>query len=223
MRKKLFALQDEKYKKFSCTLLPDTDNIIGVRVPEIRKIAKELAKGKWQDYKDDKYYEEIMLQGLIIGYAKTDDILRFELLKNFIPKIKNWGVCDIVCSNLKFTNKNKSQMWKFLQQYFYSDSEFEVRFAVVMLLNYFIDDDYIDRVLNILDSIKHDGYYAKMAVAWAISICFVKQWDKSFKYIKSSNLPEWTYNKSIQKACESYRISDDKKRLLKALKRLKTA
>lgn len=218
MRQKLLALKDEKYKEFHSALVPNINNVLGVRVPEIRKLAKELAKGSWQDYKDDLYYEEVMIQGLVIGYAKLDAKERLEYLRGFIPKINNWGICDVVCSNLKFTNTNKGLVWEFLQPYLASDKEFEIRFGVVMLLGYFIDDEYIDRVLEILDRITHDGYYAKMAVAWALSVCFVKQWDKTLEYFKHSNLPKWTYNKAIQKSCESFRISDEQKQILRKMR-----
>ena len=179
------------------------------------KISKELAKGNWQNYKDNLYYEEIMIQGLVIGYAKLEPEKRLEFLREFVPKIDNWGICDIVCSNLKFIKQNKELVWEFIQPYLNSDKEFEIRFGVVILLNYFIEDEYIDRVLLILDKIKHDGYYAKMAIAWALSVCFVKYWDKTFEYFKTSNLEKWTYNKTIQKTCESYRITQDKKNLLR--------
>lgn len=219
MRNKLFALKDEKYRQFNASLLPDIDNVIGVRVPDVRKLAKELAKTDgWQNYKDDLYYEEIMIQGLVIGYAKLEAQERLEYLRIFVPKINNWGVCDVVCSNLKFVNKNKALVWDFLQPYLVSEKEFEIRFVVVMLLDYFIDDEYIDRVLKILDSISHEGYYAKMAVAWALSVCFVKQWDKTLEYFKHSNLPKWTFNKTVQKTCESFRVPDDRKKLLKKMR-----
>ncbi len=218
MRNKLFELKDEKYREFNSKLLPNIDNVLGVRVPDLRKLAKELAKGDWKNYKDDFYYEEIMLQGLVIGYAKLEPQKRLDLLIEFVPKINNWGICDIVCSNLKFIKENKELVWEFIQQYLNSDKEFEIRFGVVILLNYFIEDEYIDRVLKILDKIKNDGYYAKMAVAWALSICFVKYWDKTFEYLKSCNLDKWTYNKAIQKTCESYRIRDTQKEIIKNLK-----
>lgn len=220
VRERLLELQDEKYKEFHSALVPNVNNVLGIRVPDIRKIAKELSKNPdWQNYKDDLYYEELMIQGLLIGYAKLNAEKRIALLKEFVPKITNWGVCDVVCSNLKFTNKNKALVWEFLQDYLNSDKEFEIRFGVVMLLSYFLDDEYIDKVIRILDKIHHEGYYAKMAVAWAFSICFVKYWDKTLKYFEKSNISKWVYNKSIQKACESYRISDEKKELLKKMKK----
>ena len=219
MRKKLLELQDEKYREFNSKLLPNINNILGVRVPDLRKLAKELAQNDWQNYKDDLYYEEIMLQGLVIGYAKIDADKKLQLLREFIPKIDNWGTCDIVCSNLKFINQNKEMVWDFIQPYLNSKNEFDVRFSIVILLNYFIDDKYIDKILKILDKIKHDGYYAKMAVAWALSICFVKYWDKTLEYLQTSNLEKWTFNKTIQKTCESYRITTNQKDFLRKLKK----
>jgi len=219
MRKKLLELQDEKYREFNSKLLPNINNILGVRVPDLRKLAKELAQNDWQNYRDDLYYEEIMLQGLVIGYAKIDADKKLQLLREFIPKIDNWGTCDIVCSNLKFINQNKEMVWDFIQPYLNSKNEFDVRFGIVILLNYFIDDKYIDKILKILDKIKHDGYYAKMAVAWALSICFVKYWDKTLEYLQTSNLEKWTFNKTIQKTCESYRITTNQKDFLRKLKK----
>ena len=207
VRKKLLDLRDEKYQKFHSALVPNVDNVLGVRVPEVRKIAKELAKSpEWINYRDDLYYEEIMIQGLLIGYAKMEIDDRLNCIKNFVPKINNWGTCDVFCSNLKFTKKNKKIVWQFLQQYLNSEKEFEIRFVVVMLLSYYIEDDYIDKILEILDKINHDGYYAKMAVAWALSICFVKQWDKTIEYFKNSNLSDWVFNKAIQTTYKTYKI-----------------
>ncbi len=220
VRKKLLELKDDKYKKFNSILVPNVNNILGVRVPDIKKLAREFAKNpNWQYYNDELYYEELMIQGLLIGYAKIDIEQRLKLLENFIPKINSWGICDVVCSNLKFTNKNKEVMWNFLQNYLNSDKEFEIRFAVVMLLNYYIDDKYIDKVIKILGKINHEGYYAKMAVAWAFSICFVKYWNKTLRYFEKSNVSKWIYNKSIQKTCESYRVSSEEKELIKKIKK----
>ena len=175
VRKRLLELKDEKYRKFHSALVPGIDNVLGVRVPELRKIAKEFVKtGGWQKYNDSLYYEELMIQGLLIGYAKLETEEKLNLLRDFIPKITSWGVCDVVCSTLKFPQKDKELVLEFLQPYLKSNKEYQIRFGVVMLLNYFIEDKYIDKIFQILDGIKHDGYYAKMAVAWALSICFVK-------------------------------------------------
>lgn len=219
VRKRLFELGDKKYRDFNKVIVPKAGEMIGVKIPELRKIAKELVKTpKWQNYKDALYFEEIMLQGLLIGYAKVDSEKRLRLIRDFIPKIDNWGICDIFCSVLKFAKKEPDLVWDFIQPYLNSDREFEIRFGVVMLLSYFIDDEHIDKVLKIIDRIKSEKYYVKMALAWAISICFVKHWDRTFEYFKNTNISKWVHNKAIQKTRESFRIPDDKKEILKKMR-----
>ena len=224
IRQDLLNLQDKKYKEFHSSLCPGTDNIIGVRVPILRNYVKKLSKQeKVKEYilfNKTKYYEEVMLQGMLIGLIKNIDIKEIlTMLENFIPKIDNWAVCDICCAGLKIANKNKETVWTFIQKYLKSKKEFELRFAIVMMLNYFIDEKYIDKVLTVLDNIKHDGYYVKMAVAWTISVAFVKFQDKTFKYLKNNNLDDWTYNKGLQKICESLRVTKETKETIKAMKR----
>ena len=222
LRDKLFELSDEKYKTFHSGLCPNTDNIIGVRLPQLRQLAKEITKDDWRYFlsnsKED-YYEEILIKGLVIAYAKCDVEERLKYIKCFVPKIDNWAICDSFCNTLKFVNKNKKIVWEFIQPYLKSDNEFEVRFAVVIILNYYITEDYIDLILETLDKVKHSGYYVKMAVAWAISMCFVEFEGKTMSYLKHNNLDDFTYNKSLQKICESLRIDKNTKELIKSMKR----
>ena len=144
---------------------------------------------------------------------------RINYIESFVPKIDDWAICDSFCNTLKFVNKNKEIMWEFIQSYLKSYNEFEIRFAVVIILNYYITEDYIDLVLKTLDNIKHDGYYVKMAVAWAISMCFIKFEEKTMAYLKDNSLDDFTYNKSLQKICESLRIDKNTKELIKSMKR----
>lgn len=224
IKKKLFELSDQKYKEFHGGLCPGTENIIGVRVPVLRKYAQELFKQK--DWKqtieeiDNEYYEEIMLQGMLIGQAKNENInIILKYVEKYVPKIDNWAICDVFCAGLKATKKYKKEMWNFIQKYLKSDKEFEIRFAIVMILDYYIDKEYLKEDFKIFDNIKHEGYYVKMAVAWAISICLIKFYDETIKYLKVAKIDNWTYNKSIQKAIESYRISDEKKDFLRKMKK----
>lgn len=224
LRNKLFELADEKYKKFHSGLCPNTDNIIGVRLPQLRQIAKEITKDDWRGYLEnclEDYYEENLINGLVIAYAKCDVEEKLQYIKGFVPKIDNWAVCDSFCNSLKFTTKNREIVWEFLKPYLNSDKEFEIRFAVVMMLNYYITEEYIDAVLKCLDKISHDGYYVKMAVAWAVSICFIHFEDKTMDFLKNNNLDDFTYNKSLQKICESLRVDKDTKILIKSMKRKK--
>lgn len=219
---KLFDLSDPEYQKFQSKLCPNINNIIGVRLPLLRKLAKELAKKDWENflytYSND-YYEEIMLQGMIIGYVKTDIENLLEYVYNFIPKIDNWGVCDSFCAGLKFTKSNMERVWEFLKIYLNSKEEFELRFVIVMLLDFYIVNEYIDRVLILLDQIKHDGYYVKMAIAWALSICYIKYPDKTIVYLKNNTLDDFTYNKTLQKITESFRVGKEAKSIIRNMKR----
>lgn len=222
LRDKLFELSDDKFKTFHSRLCPNTDNIIGVRLPLLRQLAKEIAKGDWRNFlsnSKEEYYEEILINGLVIAYAKCDVEERLNYIESFVPKIDNWAICDSFCNTLKFVNKNKEIMLEFIQPYLRSYNEFEIRFAVVIILNYYITEDYIDLVLKTLDNIKHDGYYVKMAVAWAISMCFVKFEEKTMAYLKDNSLDDFTYNKSLQKICESLRVDKNTKELIKSMKR----
>lgn len=222
VRRKIFELADEKYKEFHSGLCPNTNNIVGVRVPVLRNYAKELAKEDFRTYlakaKND-YYEEILLQGMVIGLAKMECEERIEYLKKFIPKIDNWAICDITCAGLKFTNKNTEIVWDFLQDYLKSKNEFELRFGIVMLLDFYLKDDYIDKVLQILNNTHHEGYYVKMAIAWTISVAYIKFPEKTKKLLKNNNLDDFTYNKALQKIIESYRVSDEDKKVIKSMKR----
>lgn len=221
VREELISLSDEKYRDFHKNLCPGVENILGVRLPILRKISKNLSKDNYLDYlnnKDLKYYEEIMIKGLTIGYIKVDNDTRFNYIKNFIPYIDNWAVCDSFCNNLKFTNKNMNEVWNFLMTYLSSSNEFELRFVIVMILNYFLTEKFIDDVLNIFNNIHHEGYYVKMAVAWAISFAYIHFPEKTLEFLKNNNLDKFTYNKSLQKIIESNRVSKDDKNLMRSMK-----
>ena len=223
IRQELIKLADDKYRSFHSNLCPGVENILGVRLPLLRKIAKNLSKE--EDYHnylnndDTKYYEEIMIEGLIIGYLKTDNENRFNYIKNFIPKIDNWAICDSFCNNLKFTKKNINEVWNFILPYTSSENEFHIRFTVVMMLNFYIIEDYIDDLLNTLNNIHHDGYYVKMAVAWALSYAYIDFPEKTLVFLKNNNLDNFTYNKSLQKIIESTRVSKEDKDLMRSMKR----
>lgn len=224
IKNKLFELADEKYKEFHGGLCPGVNNIIGVRVPVLRNYAKELVKKYsleelWNQI-DDEYYEEIMLKGMIIGLSKKENIdVVFNYIKQFVPKINNWAVCDVFCGGLKITKKYKEEMWNFIQTYIKSEKEFEIRFAIVMILDYYIEEEYLKKDFEIFDSITNKDYYVQMAIAWAVSICLIKHYDKTVQYLRNCKLDKFTFNKSLQKAIESYRISNDKKEILKIMKK----
>lgn len=225
IKKELQNLADTKYKEFHKGLCPGTENIIGVRVPVLREYAKKLSK-KYEiddllENIDDEYYEEIMLQGMLIGLKKDKEISYILAdIEKFVPKIDNWAICDTFCAGLKITKKNLDKMWEFLQKYVKSSKEFEIRFGVVMILDYYITESYLDRNFKVFDSIKSDKYYVQMALAWAVSICLIKFYDKTIEYLNKCKLDKFTYNKALQKAIESYRITNEQKEELRNMKKI---
>lgn len=221
VRERLFELQDIKYREFHCRLCPTKKEIIGVKIPVLKKLSKEL-------YKEDKqilskigneYYEEIMLQGLIIALSKEPLDKRINLIKQFVTKIDNWSVCDVFCSSLKIKNSEKKIYFDFLKIYYKSKKEFELRFLVVMLLDYFLEEEYLDAVFKIINEIRSEKYYVNMAVAWLLSVAFIKYRDKTLSELSMLKIEDWTYNKAIQKIIESKRVSDEDKEYLKTKKR----
>lgn len=222
VREQLLELAEENYQRFSSSLIPTIHNVLGVRLPLLRKMAKTIAKGDWRTYlkhADSDYFEEIMLQGMVIGYVKCDLEEKLRYVSDFVPKIDNWSVCDSFCIGLTVARKNQERVWDFLQPYLRSKEEYELRFGVVMLLNFYVDAVYLRRVFEKLDTVTHDGYYVKMAVAWALSVCFVKDSESTLEYLKKSSLDDFTYNKTLQKITESNRVDAETKNRIRAMKR----
>ena len=221
IRDKLFELQDLKYKEFHSGICPNNDNIIGIRVPVLKKLAKDLYKSD----KDiltkigDKYYEEIMLQGLVIALSTESVDKKLELIEAFVPKIDNWAVCDIFCSSIKIKKNEQEKYYKFLTKYYSSKKEFELRFLLIMLLDHYLVGEYLDDIYSIIKNIKSDKYYVKMAIAWLLSVSYVKYPQYTLSNIDSLQLDNWTYNKTIQKIIESKRVTDKEKDILRKKKK----
>lgn len=213
---------ESKFQEFTSGLIPGTDPIIGVRVPVIRELAKKIAKKDWRSYlvnaRDDTY-EEIALQGFVIGYAKADIDEILSYAKAFIPKIHDWSVNDGFCSTFKIARKHREKVWEFLMQYRDSANEFEQRVVAVMLMAHFLEEEYIDRVLAVWDALKHEGYYCRMGVAWGVATAYAKFPKETHAFLLDNHLDDFTYNKSIQKMLESYRISPEDKAVLRGMKR----
>ncbi len=221
IRVTLEELAEEGYREFNKSLTPGKENILGVRLPALRKLAKQLVKEDWRGYlkeaKDDSM-EEVMLQGMVIGYcnAEIEEIL--SLARAFIPKIDCWPVCDSFCGGLKITKKHMERMWEFIQPYLASDKEYELRFGVVMLL-YYLQPEYASLAFAHFDQIKHEGYYVKMAVAWVLSMYYVQLPELTMEYLKYNALDKFTYNKTLQKIVESLKVDPETKLRIKAMKR----
>lgn len=219
LREKLLEAAEEKYKEFHKSLVPGLEHMLGVRMPKVREIAKWAAKQEWEEEWEalsNECYEELMIKGLLIGYGKLQQEQQTEYLKKYVPLINNWGICDCCCNTWKFMRGDREYWYAFLENYLYSQNEFEVRFAVVSMLDHFIDAKYVDRLYDAFSSITQEGYYVKMAVAWAVSVCYVKFPEKTERFLEKQVLDGFTQNKAIQKIRESYRVSkEDKEKLLK--------
>ena len=220
IKKQLLEMQESGYKKFSAALIPGCDNMLGIRLPLLKKMAKELAKGDWRTYLEnacDDYFEETMLQGFTLGFVKVDIEEILPYVKRFIPKINNWSVCDSFCASFKIAAKERERMWAFLMDY-REGEEFEQRVVAVMLMDHFLTEEYIDRVTEVLVGLDNHGYYTRMAVAWAIATAYAKFPEKIKPVIEERRLNTWTHNKAIQKMIESFRISEEDKTYLNTLK-----
>ncbi|MDY3801115.1 MAG: DNA alkylation repair protein [Bacilli bacterium] len=203
----LFSFEDLEYKNFNSKLVLK-NNLIGIRVPILKKIAKELAKGNYKEFisiMNHNYHEEVLIHGLILGYIK-DPMNYFD---DYIKYMNDWQSCDITISNMKYFKYN--QDINYIKKYLYH------RVGYVILLTYYIKDEYIDELYNIVDNYNSDNYYVKMAVAWLLSYLIIYDKNRAVKYLKKSKLDDFTYNKGIQKAIESKKIKD--KKWLKDLKR----
>ena len=222
IKAELVRLAEPEYAVFSRRLLPGTENVLGVRLPLLRRLARRIAKGDWAAYLDtagDGSFEEVMLQGMVIGAicAPPQEVLARTAA--FVPKIDNWSVCDSFCSGLKLARTHPEPVWEFLQPYFEDPRPFAVRFAVVMLLFYYIDAQHLPRVLALLEEVHSDEYYVKMAVAWAVSMCYVQFPEKTMAYLRNNTLDDFTYNKSLQKITESLCVDSETKKTIRAMKR----
>lgn len=222
IRAELEKRADEKYRKFSAGLLPGVNSILGVRLPELRKMAKQLARSDWREnlrQLSDDTFEEIMLQGIMIGCVSCPAEERLELIREFVPKIDNWSVCDSFCTGLKFVKSEKERVFSFLQPFFVSEKEFEQRFAAVILLDYYIDETWLSRTVKALEQINAKQYYAKMAVAWAMAECYLHFPDEVMPVLRQNRLAPEVRQKTLQKIIESRTISQDTREEIRAMKK----
>ena len=221
----LSSMADEKYRLFSCKLLPDAvrKTVIGVRLPRLRTLAKNMVKnGAYAIVLNSSIgstMEEKMVYGMLIGYAPLTDEQKFEYLLKFVPKIDCWSVCDCVCVSLKF--KDKKKLWAFLlKNYAKSTAEFELRFVLVMALNHFLEEKYLEDVLRLVANISSSAYYVVMAQAWLLSMLYVKFPQSMLDFLTSHKVSIIVYAKTLQKILESRQISQIQREKIKNLRYL---
>lgn len=214
---------ERDYREFHKGLCKTSKSeILGVRLPLIRKFSKEIAKGNVDSFLsvcDEKYYEVLMSEGLVIAYLKKPISEKTYLIDSFVPKIDNWAVCDSFCSTIKPKENEMSFLFDYLIAFALSDDEYSIRFATVLMMDNFINEKYIDRLFEIFNKTNISYYYTSMAVAWSISFCFASFRDKTLNYLENNSLDKDTLNRAVQKCCDSYRISREDKILLKSMKK----
>ena len=222
IRNRLFELKDEKYKEFTLKLIPglETDNVIGVRTPQVAKIAKEIIKsGDYSSFLDDcphKYYEEMGIHVAIINSMKDYDSVIREI-DRFIPHVDNWATCDGIKPRKAFS-KNCDRLIIDAKRWIKSEHIYTKRFGIEMIMNFFLDDNFKREYNDLVASIRSDEYYINMMIAWYFATALAKQYNDTIPFIENRRLDEWTHKKTIQKARESYRITEEQKEYLKSLK-----
>ena len=221
VQKQLMAMQDLKYRDFQCKLMPTvaSDTVIGVQTPELRKFAKEFSKkpdvDEFLKILPHKYYEENNLHGFLIETIKDYDRVITEL-DAFLPYVDNWATCDLM--RPKIFQKHLEELLGKIKEWINDDHTYTIRFGIEMLMSFYLDEQFCPEFLELVSYVQSEEYYVNMMVAWYFATALANQYDDTLPYIEQHRLSKWTHNKAIQKAVESYRISDGQKTYLRTLK-----
>ena len=221
IRKELFALQDQKYAEMQRKIIPniDPDSVIGVRTPELRALAKRYSKREdVSEFLKDlphRYFDENQLQAFIISEIK-DYGQCMEELERFLPYVDNWATCDQMSP--KVFKKHKPELLKKIKSWIRSKESYTIRFGIEMLMTHFLEEEFDPAYPKLVAGIKSEEYYVKMMIAWYFATALAKKYELILPYIEGHSLDDWTHNKAIQKAVESYRITEEQKAYLKTLK-----
>ena len=222
IEKYLFELQDIKYRELQAKIIPNIDinNIIGVRTPDLRTLAKKLVKennyASFLNKLPHKYFDENQLHAFILSEIKDyDECINY--VEEFLPYVDNWATCDQMSP--KVFKKNTLKLLDNIKVWIKSDKTYTIRFGIGMLMSHYLDDNFKEEYLSMVSSVKSSEYYVNMMIAWYFATALAKQYEATIPYIEKGILDTWTHNKTIQKACESYRVSDEIKTYLKTLKK----
>ncbi|MBQ7159663.1 MAG: DNA alkylation repair protein [Treponema sp.] len=219
----LFKFQDKKYRDFQAKLIPTVaaDSIIGVRTPTLRSLAKQLVKTEQSDTEQfvatlpHQYFDENQLHAFIISETK-DFATCIAQVETFLPYIDNWATCDQLSPRV--FKKHRKELLPYIDRWLTSEHTYTVRFAIGMLMQHFLDEDFNVSYAEKITTVRSEEYYIKMMIAWYFATALAKQYDVILPFIEKKCLEPWTHNKTIQKACESFRITPEQKTYLKSLK-----
>ena len=214
----LISIKDSKYKEFHSSLVLNSKyEMLGIRVPIMKDIAKKIAKTsnieEFLEYSQERYYEEIMIHGLVISHIK-DEKLFYKYFKKHIKKIDNWALCDTFCSAIKIVEKYEDKYFKEAVKMSLSDEEFISRVGLVIILSHFISEKNIETIFEVLNKIESEKFYINMAEAWLVCELYIKFPKETKEFIKNNNLNKFTQNKAISKIHDSYRVSKEDKEAL---------
>ena len=221
IRKELFELQDQKYRDFQSKLIPtvDPDTVIGVRTPELRKYAKKLAKQEdITEFLNDlphHYFDENQLHAFIVSERKDYEQCINEVCR-FLPFVDNWATCDQMSP--KVFKKHRQKLLEYIKEWIGSGETYTIRFAIGMLMEHFLEEDFDPAYLELVADVRTEEYYVNMMIAWYFATALAKQYEAVLPFIENQRLDTWTHNKAIQKSVESYRITAEQKEYLKSLK-----
>ncbi len=221
IRRRLFELQDIKYKEFAIKLMPtvNPDTVIGVRTPELRKLARDVSKTpeamEFLKILPHTYYEENNLHGFLIETIKDYDTA-ISAVDAFLPYVDNWATCDMISP--KVFKKHLPELYEKIKVWLESDRTYTVRFGIGMLMSFYLDKHFKPEMLALVVGIRSDEYYINMMIAWYFATALAKQYAAALPYIQNQRLDKWTHNKAIQKAIESYRISEEVKANLRTMR-----
>mgnify|MGYP001145357609 CR=1 FL=1 len=217
----LKSLKDENYKTFHSRLTTTKYEILGITVPMQRKIAKRISQSNREAFlklNTETYYEEVMIKGLVLtSINEKEKVLNY--LEDYVSLIDNWAICDSFCNSLKIVKTDKDFWFQHFKKYLNCKEEFKIRVALIIFLNFYIEENYLNEIFNLIDSIKIDKYYVNMGSAWLLCECFIKYREKTLAYLLKSKINTFTFNKTISKIKESYRVDNEDKAYLNTLKR----
>ena len=217
----LKSKQDMAYQEFQKKCIQTKYEIIGIRVPILRRISKEIAKSDIVSFlkvTKDKYYEEVMIEGFVLASLKEKETL-LKYLFNYIEKIDNWAICDGFCASLKIVEKEKPFWFSYFKEYIKTNEVFKIRVGLVMVLNYFIHPEYLEEIFALIEEVTLDSYYVNMAIAWLLCECFIRFREETLTYLRKCHINTFTFNKTISKIKDSFRVNEEDKKYLESLRR----
>lgn len=217
----LKSIREEEYKKFSLKTITTKYEMLGIRLPIQRKIAKEILKGdiiSFLNISNSTYYEEVMIKCLVLANVKEKKVF-LTYIEDYVSLIDNWAICDSFCNSLKIINTDKKFWFNYFSDYTKKQAEFFIRVGLITFLNHYVEEEYLDSIFQIIDTITLDKYYVNMAIAWLLCECFIKCREKTLNYFIKSKINTFTFNKTISKIRDSYRVSQEDKEFLASLKR----